>query len=36
MAHEDNSWWHGNLPSVLGAQGSGDGGSGMGKSSEEE
>jgi hypothetical protein len=39
MAHEDRSRWHwrrGNLPSTLGAQGSGDGGSGMGRRSEEE
>jgi hypothetical protein len=36
MAHDDSSQWHGILPSALGAQGSGDGCSGMGKSSEDE
>jgi hypothetical protein len=39
MVHEDCSQWHwrrGNLPSALGAQGSGDGSSEMGRCSEEE
>jgi hypothetical protein len=39
MAHEDRSQWRwrrGNLLSALGAQGSGAGGSGMGRRSEEE
>jgi hypothetical protein len=36
MAHEDSSRWRSNLTAALGAQGSGDCDSGMGKSSEEE
>jgi hypothetical protein len=34
MAHGDSNQWHGDSPSALGAQGSGDGGSGM--ENEEE